>query len=486
MTPSRNFIPDLVFLFALPVLCAFPSRAADYEGTVGRLEAVFSLTWESDGRVHGTYSYPSRPDITYTLRGSNPEEGKLYLEEFTGSDLSARCHLSKKIEEGRITWAGTMNNTDGRKLPMRFSRVAAAPAPPTATAADVSRYSGNVGRLAAEYALTWHGDRTVTGSYSYPDRPGTTYRLEGSNPREGELYLVEYTGDRITARCNLAKTLTDGEIIWAGTMHNTDGRRLPMRLSRNRDRVAVDAGEADDYEAMRAALMKRIVTEANWETFPRADTPVEMVPVSREGQEYFVAIVNSFRSEGGRISLTFTVGNWDGDGEITYDGPEVTLRMNRSLPLASRDLVGKSITVQVDRDGKLADVELCGIGVTHARVGAGGKLEVRGVLETDEMAELHDATPEEIRRIAAKAPAVEFLPDKLSLGWAPTDEIFFQSIRLTPDYGIVVHATAAGPGMLELETLSLEAPAPQNPWIEIGSPEATLEVPPSQHTIGAG
>ena len=36
-------------------------------------------------------------------------------------------------------------------------------------------------------------DGTVTGTYSYPNRPGTTYRLAGVNPRAGILTLDEFT-----------------------------------------------------------------------------------------------------------------------------------------------------------------------------------------------------------------------------------------------------------------------------------------------------
>ena len=100
-----------------------------YGGTVGGLEAIFFLEFTGTGeRVDGFYYYPSRGrDKSYTLKGSNPEEGVLLLEEYTtGSGgketLSANCRLTKKIEEGRITWSGEMKNTDGRKLEMNFSR----------------------------------------------------------------------------------------------------------------------------------------------------------------------------------------------------------------------------------------------------------------------------------------------------------------------------------------------------------------------------
>lgn len=48
------------------------------------------------------------------------------------------------------------------------------------------------------------------------------------------LYLEEYTGSTISARINLTKQTTATEIIWAGKMHNTDGRVFDMRMVRQR------------------------------------------------------------------------------------------------------------------------------------------------------------------------------------------------------------------------------------------------------------
>lgn len=96
-------------------------------------------------------------------------------------------------------------------------------------------YRGNVGSLEAVFSLEWHDDGKVTGLYSYPSRPGVTYRLVGENPREGFLVLDEFTGNERTARCELTKTITGGEIVWAGTMVNADGRAFEMSLARARD-----------------------------------------------------------------------------------------------------------------------------------------------------------------------------------------------------------------------------------------------------------
>lgn len=100
-----------------------------YGGSVGKLQAIFFIEWTGTGNpVEGYYYYPSRGRAkTYKLKGTNPKQGVLTLQEFTpkedGSyEHSASCRLTKKVSASRITWAGTMNNTDGRTFPMKFSR----------------------------------------------------------------------------------------------------------------------------------------------------------------------------------------------------------------------------------------------------------------------------------------------------------------------------------------------------------------------------
>ena len=101
-----------------------------YGGRVGKLEAVFLIEWDEEPNttLNGIYYYPSRGrKLKYRLAGTNPKPGVLILQEFTptadgGEVLSANCRLSKRISGDRIVWEGTMKNTDGRVLPMSFSR----------------------------------------------------------------------------------------------------------------------------------------------------------------------------------------------------------------------------------------------------------------------------------------------------------------------------------------------------------------------------
>lgn len=99
-----------------------------YGGTVGKLEAIFHIEWAGD-EVFGWYYYPTRGrDKRYALQGTNPKEGVITLQEFTPSpggtaEHTASCRLTKTVSKTRITWKGQMNNTDGRVLPMQFSRL---------------------------------------------------------------------------------------------------------------------------------------------------------------------------------------------------------------------------------------------------------------------------------------------------------------------------------------------------------------------------
>ena len=103
---------------------------AAYGGNVGKLDAIFLIEWdvEPNNTLNGFYFYPSRGrELQYRLTGTNPKPGVLVLQEFTptangGEVLSATCRLTKRVSGDRVIWEGKMNNTDGRVLPMSFSR----------------------------------------------------------------------------------------------------------------------------------------------------------------------------------------------------------------------------------------------------------------------------------------------------------------------------------------------------------------------------
>ena len=90
------------------------TTAKTFTGNVGKLQASYNLTWNNDGSIYGTYYYPSRPNISYTLKGKDLGNGNIQLTEYTGSVVSANCNLKLKSN----CYVGQMNNTDGRVFKM--------------------------------------------------------------------------------------------------------------------------------------------------------------------------------------------------------------------------------------------------------------------------------------------------------------------------------------------------------------------------------
>lgn len=232
-------------LFAVSLGIPEPPLQAGQTGDVGGLGAEFSLQWGANGAISGAYSYPKQPGTVYRLTGRLLSNGNLYLEEYTGGKLTARCELART--GASTSWAGIMNNTDGRRFRMNVRGLSNPSIATTSTssgstsgggakASDANTYAGDVGGLAAIYDLRWHDDGSVTGTYRYPAKPGIVYTLRGNNHTKGKLYLEEYTGGKLTATCDLSKSLSDSRIVWSGIMKNTDGRQFRMSMSRDRTR----------------------------------------------------------------------------------------------------------------------------------------------------------------------------------------------------------------------------------------------------------
>jgi hypothetical protein len=104
----------------------------------------------------------------------------------------------------------------------------------TAPADDVGReytYTGRIGSADVTFRLRFEAGERVTGTYS---QGSSTYRLEGRNPK-GKLFIDEYTGERVSARIELALATSTGTIRWEGTMRNTppDNRVFPVSFERS-------------------------------------------------------------------------------------------------------------------------------------------------------------------------------------------------------------------------------------------------------------
>ncbi len=90
------------------------ATSKSFSGNVGKMKALYFLNWNSDGTISGTYNYPSRPNVTYVLKGKDLGNGRIELTEYTGNNISAQCNLTLNGN----CYVGKMNNTDGRVLSM--------------------------------------------------------------------------------------------------------------------------------------------------------------------------------------------------------------------------------------------------------------------------------------------------------------------------------------------------------------------------------
>lgn len=87
-----------------------PSSAKSFSGKVGKLDALYNLQWNTDGTINGTYYYPKRANITYTLMGRDLGNGNIELTEYTNNNISA--HFNLHLQDN--CYVGQINNTDGR------------------------------------------------------------------------------------------------------------------------------------------------------------------------------------------------------------------------------------------------------------------------------------------------------------------------------------------------------------------------------------
>jgi hypothetical protein len=116
----------LAALLALVPLSLAHAESYGYTGNVGSKAAYLTIEWPKGSSkkagwfITGNYSV-NDTGKTYQLRGQNPRQGRLILEEYTGDKRTATIRLKKSKVKGKITWSGTMVNTDGRKIPVKFS-----------------------------------------------------------------------------------------------------------------------------------------------------------------------------------------------------------------------------------------------------------------------------------------------------------------------------------------------------------------------------
>jgi tetratricopeptide (TPR) repeat protein len=175
-------------------------------------------------------------------------------------------------------------------------------------AEETNNYVGDVGGQKLSLTLTWHDNGAVSGSYFCPGGRNRVYILQGTNLRQGELLLTEYTEGTPTASIKALKNIEGGFIVWRGMMYNYDGRNKSMNFQRvgksavpqyikepsdNDDEeyasamaraeileANADAAEAERAEKKRSAQVVLKEVAAAWSVDPKANDIPKGLPVA--------------------------------------------------------------------------------------------------------------------------------------------------------------------------------------------------------------
>lgn len=95
----------------------YTNKQTHYTGNVGNLVAKFDLDIDHNtNTISGTYYYPKRKGIIYSLVG-NITGTKIELTEYTNEKVSAKCNLSLTTN---ACYSGVMKNTDGKVFDMNL------------------------------------------------------------------------------------------------------------------------------------------------------------------------------------------------------------------------------------------------------------------------------------------------------------------------------------------------------------------------------
>lgn len=464
------------FLFGFPFFSG-SAGSTEYQGNVGRLAAVFDLEFRESGEVTGSYRYPDRPGVVYRLTGTNPEPGQLFLREFTGNRETARCVLQKRMAETEIIWSGRMINADGREFAMEFSRIrdGAEPEPEvdrTLHADKVATVLGKAGELEAHlYGKLYYGwicsgvlpsDESVESlverfrqegvpawaamrfagervELQFEGTDGRREILQGTNPKAGEIELKNGSGIAWTGR----KRVTEKVIYWLVTSSDDPSRSL--LIYRPHDEI---------YYRDWAQDMKNLAPEAFLWSYNEWGTEFYNERFAYDSEEEELAAVSAVREEGEKVlAVEFELGSGERE-TVSLDPP----RDRNRVPLA------EGFPVSLSRiDGRIVSV-LVGLTPISWRQRDEHVLELR-LFPTElvdrsfnDLGESEYAASQiEAATKVAVVPDFAVIADDIYANWRiPEDKI---------TWGI----GDRGPGMLELESISLEEePEPREPTERIG------------------
>lgn len=102
-----------------------PSRANSssiYSGSVGNSASTFTLSWNKNKTVTGSFYYNGSQNDVYTISGSNVPEGQASIDVFDGSRAIGTMKLFKSISGNKICWTGSYYQSGGGSAPVSLCR----------------------------------------------------------------------------------------------------------------------------------------------------------------------------------------------------------------------------------------------------------------------------------------------------------------------------------------------------------------------------
>ncbi len=333
MNHTKGLLRPLLLFFALFHGTAVIS--AEYRGMLDGSPVVAELTFDGNA-VSGSYHYQESPQNRKVLRGTNPQDGLIRLDEFIGTTLVARMTLTKTNVGSEIVWSGVRENQDGQSV-IQFSRStatamptpAASSAPASSTGAgatspppfvpgaplssqtaaallgspgssDAHRFGRlylgweahtplpleadletAVKRLRAEGQPLWAAMRFVGTNVElqYESSAGIRFTLRGTNPSDGIINLTDDNG----VAWDLVKRTTDQALIWAGRSRSNPSHSLfvyrPRHIIPPGDPVFPD--EMDFVEPEAFLYSNHVATDASG--FTQMRFPYQLEEESLDG-----------------------------------------------------------------------------------------------------------------------------------------------------------------------------------------------------------
>lgn len=449
------------------------SQDRTYSGKVGTREAIFTLRWQDEDLVTGSYFCPSGKRISYELRGENKTTGCLNLDEYTHGQLTAKIVLQKAGDRGKITWQGTMHNLDGRKLPVSFTRTSSIPAPKTSAVSAGSReYLAIWGRTRVTCMLDWGKDGTVRGTMSDPST-GEAMQIQGDNPQDGLLRLNWQRGGQLES-AELNKSVTSKGIVWQGWL--SIGK--PFILARFRNGGAPSQA-SETYEHVRVIVAPQTDWPAPQFQGKEISNNAFRAELSRKGAEqtdrYLLkAAVESVSKTDGTLRLQLRALEFDNDYDKKHYIPSLE-HFTFSVPTLAEPesfQAGDECFASVDKTGTVLGISLGAAAITHWRKRSDGFVEVLTG---------HD-------RGLDSGPAVsrEYLPDRLDLNEGSGGQPVPRDLYFTPSFGLILHVEMAGPGEVELESLPPPRAGVEKLWISEQKQGGRQAIPSIQRAYDAG